>query len=142
MFGEWLNEELKKRGLSQYAFGKMIDVPPTHINHLINGRRKPSAEMLETIAKGLKLPQEEIYRRAGILPQAPPKSEQKEMLNYLFDRFPEKEKKDLLTYMRIKLMMLEEEKTKNASKRYLKLTQQDTMQAHLKGSPVDKLLSR
>ncbi len=27
-------------------------------------------------------------------------------------------------------------------KRYLKLTQQDTMQAHLKGSPVDKLLSR
>lgn len=26
-------------------------------------------------------------------------------------------------------------------KRYLKLTQQDTMQAHLKGSPVDKLLS-
>jgi len=115
MFGEWLNEELKKRGLSQYAFGKMIDVTPTHINHLINGRRKPSAEMLEAIAKGLKLPQEEVYRKAGILPQVPPKSEQKERLNYLFDQFSEKEKEDLLTYMRIKLAMFEEE-TKRASK--------------------------
>lgn len=45
--------------------------------------------------------------RAGILPA---KSEQKEELLFLFDKLPEKE--DLLKYIRIKLMMVEEEAKK------------------------------
>lgn len=116
MFGEWLKEELENRGISQYAFGKMIGVTSTHINHLINNRRKPSADMLESIARGLHLPQEEVFRRAGILPPISPKSEQKEKLIYLFDQFPENEKEDLLTYMEIKLMMLEDERVKKEKK--------------------------
>ena len=106
VFGEWLKRELEERKLSQYALAKMIGVTPTHINHIINHRRKPSAEMLKAISRGLKLPVEEVYRRAGILSPVSENTKQKEELIYLFDQFPDNEKSDLITYMQIKLTML------------------------------------
>jgi hypothetical protein len=51
------------------------------------------------------------------LPPLPETTEQHQELTYLFDKFPEDEQKDLLSYMRIKLEMLEREgKIKNTSK--------------------------
>ena len=109
MFGEWLDEELKSRGLSQYALGKSIGVTPTHINHIIHGRRKPSAEMLKAIAGGLKLPVQFVYRQAGILSQESEMTATRERLNYLFDKFPDSEKEELLTYMELKLEILKKQ---------------------------------
>jgi len=114
MFGDWLKRELKERNISQYALAKKIDVTPTHINHIINHRRKPSADMLKAIAKGLQLPVEEIYRRAGILKPVTENTKQTEELLYLFDQFPDNEKADLITYMRIKLAMLEKQIKKSS----------------------------
>jgi hypothetical protein len=47
----------------------------------------------------------DVLEIAKIIPPRLNKSPQIEELNYLFSQFPEKEKEDLLTYMRIKLMM-------------------------------------
>lgn len=116
MFKDWLIEEINKRKWSQADLAKKAGVARATISNLLNEVRNPGTDLIIAIANALDYPPEFVFRKADILPPIQESTEQVEELNYLFDKFPESEKGALLKYMRIKLMMIEEEKTKKASR--------------------------
>ena len=68
-FSEWLNKEMISRGYSQASLSKAVNVSDAHINHIVHGRRNPGPELCEGIAHAFKMPPEDVFRIAGLLPQ-------------------------------------------------------------------------
>ncbi|MBR6549565.1 MAG: helix-turn-helix transcriptional regulator [Clostridia bacterium] len=48
-----IKEARLRNALSQEQLAELVDVTPTHIKHLESGHRKPSVELLFTLAKQL-----------------------------------------------------------------------------------------
>ncbi len=68
-FNDWLVREMGKRGWSQSDLARSSDLNRAVINKLLNGQTLPRPSTLESIARALKLPVEQIYRVAGLLPE-------------------------------------------------------------------------
>lgn len=105
----------EKGNMSQTELAHRSGLSKQAISVLIKGGSDPLVSTLIALSRGLKTPPEKLFREADIFPKIKINEEQKEKLIFLFSQFPEKEKEDLLIYMEIKLMILEEE-TKKASK--------------------------
>ena len=60
------NSRLSLRGLSERA-----GISNPYLSQIERGLRKPSAEILQGIAKGLRISAETLYERAGLLEQRP-----------------------------------------------------------------------
>ena len=113
----WLIKMMAENGsMSQTELAHRSGLSKQAISVLIKGGSDPLVSTLISLSKGLKIPPEKLFREAGIFPGVAVNKEQKEELIYLFDKFPEEEKEDLLTYMRIKLMMFEDERIKKEKK--------------------------
>ena len=106
-FREWFISQMVEKDLKQADIMRMTGLTRSAISQLANGIISPSSETCGKLAKALKLPVEEVYRKAGILKPVAKQTAQTEELLYLFEQFPDDEKADLITYMRIKLAMLE-----------------------------------
>jgi transcriptional regulator with XRE-family HTH domain len=69
-FGEVLRELREKRGLTVNQLGIYSGVSPALISKIENGKRgTPKPETLEKLAKGLKIPYEELMILAGHIPK-------------------------------------------------------------------------
>lgn len=68
-FAKWLVSELDKRDLSRSELARLSGLAPGTISNIINGQRGRSNRSLSAIARALKLPDETIFRVAGILPK-------------------------------------------------------------------------
>jgi transcriptional regulator with XRE-family HTH domain len=75
-FSPWLENELKKRGLSHNEIARRSRLSQTQISNVILGNRKPGAVFCIKVANGLDLPPVAVLKLAGILPpdsqDAPP----------------------------------------------------------------------
>jgi transcriptional regulator with XRE-family HTH domain len=68
-FSEWLTDELRKRGWSQADLARAANIHRQVVSTYINGRRsKPDEDVLRSIARAFKMPPEEVFRAAGLLP--------------------------------------------------------------------------
>lgn len=105
---DFIQQELKKREWSQADLARRSGMTTGGISMLLTQTRKPSPDTLTILAKVFNYPPEKLFVIAGLLPQGLESSAQKEELLHLFDQLPEKEKKDLLKYIRINLAMLEQ----------------------------------
>ena len=90
----WLANELIIRGWSQSKLAKLAGVSKTAISDAISGKNPPKFDVCVAIAKALRLPPEEVLRKAGLLPkQSSNVTEDQERLLYLFNNLtPEKQK--------------------------------------------------
>ena len=77
VFSSWLNAEMGKASLNQSELAKRANINQAAVSRLLAGTTTPSAETCNAIAKALKLPPEQVYRAAGLLP---PKSEHDELV--------------------------------------------------------------
>src|SRR5688572_12112390 len=66
-FGNWLLLELEKRGMSQSDLARAGGVSRAAVSEAISGRRKVGKDLAKGIAKGLDLPEEQVFREAGLL---------------------------------------------------------------------------
>ena len=67
-FSSWLQNELEKRGWSQADLARMSGLNRQVISTYINRQRtKPDSEMLNAIARALRLPSRVVFEAAGIL---------------------------------------------------------------------------
>ncbi len=105
---DFIQQELKKRGWSQADLARRSGMTTGGISMLLTQTRKPSPDTLNILAKVFNYPPEKLFIIAGLLPKESEASSQKEELLYLFDQLPEKERSDLLKYIRINLAMLEQ----------------------------------
>lgn len=72
-FGDWLIEQLRIRNISQAELARVSGVSKGTVSNLINGTKGAGQDSLTAIARALRLPPEEVFRRAGILPPLPNK---------------------------------------------------------------------
>lgn len=76
--GEFLREQRRQARLSLRQLAEAAGVSNPYLSQIERGLRKPSAEILQQIAKGLRISAETLYVQAGILserdaePTAPP----------------------------------------------------------------------
>jgi transcriptional regulator with XRE-family HTH domain len=70
-FNDWLIKEMSKRGWSQSDLARSSELNRAVINKLLNGQTLPRPSTLESIARAFKVPVEQVFRVAGLLPDIP-----------------------------------------------------------------------
>ncbi|WP_050760945.1 helix-turn-helix domain-containing protein [Aeromicrobium marinum] len=65
--GEYLREQRRQAQLSLRQLSEAADVSNPYLSQIERGLRRPSAEVLQQIAKALRISAESLYVRAGIL---------------------------------------------------------------------------
>ena len=67
-FGDWLVDELGKRGWSYNEMGRRSGLTHAIVSMVINGKTNPGTSFCTAIATALGIPHVEVFRRAGLLP--------------------------------------------------------------------------
>ena len=65
--GEFIREQREQAEVSVRQLATLAGVSNPYLSQIERGLRKPSAEILQQIAKGLQISAEQLYVRAGIL---------------------------------------------------------------------------
>lgn len=65
--GEYLKEQRTNAKLSLRQLAEVAGVSNPYLSQIERGLRKPSAEVLNQLAKGLRISAEALYERAGLL---------------------------------------------------------------------------
>ncbi len=65
--GEFIREQRQQGQVSLRQLARLAGVSNPYLSQIERGMRKPSAEILQQIAKGLRISAEQLYVRAGIL---------------------------------------------------------------------------
>lgn len=65
--GQFIREQRKNSRLTLRKLSEVAGVSFPYLSQIERGLRKPSAEMLQAIAKGLRISAETLYVQAGIL---------------------------------------------------------------------------
>ncbi|MCX6540668.1 MAG: helix-turn-helix transcriptional regulator [Actinobacteria bacterium] len=66
--GEFIRNQRETARMSVRGLADVASVSNTYLSQIERGLRRPSAEILQQIAKALKISVESLYVRAGILP--------------------------------------------------------------------------
>jgi transcriptional regulator with XRE-family HTH domain len=67
--GDFIREQREQAQVSVRQLSRLAGVSNPYLSQIERGLRKPSAEILQQIAKGLRISAEQLYLRAGILEQ-------------------------------------------------------------------------
>jgi transcriptional regulator with XRE-family HTH domain len=65
--GEFIREQRRRDRLSLRKLCELAGISNPYLSQIERGLRKPSAEILQAIARGLRISAETLYVRAGIL---------------------------------------------------------------------------
>jgi len=65
--GEFIREQREQAHVSLRQLSRLAGVSNPYLSQIERGLRKPSADILQQIAKGLRISAEQLYVRAGIL---------------------------------------------------------------------------
>lgn len=65
--GEYLHDQRRQAQMSLRQLAEKADVSNPYLSQIERGLRRPSAEVLQQIAKALRISAESLYVRAGIL---------------------------------------------------------------------------
>lgn len=65
--GEYLRSQRQQAQMSLRQLAELADVSNPYLSQIERGLRRPSAEVLQQIAKALRISAESLYVRAGIL---------------------------------------------------------------------------
>jgi transcriptional regulator with XRE-family HTH domain len=102
-FPEWLQNELDKRDWRQIDLARRSGIYPNYITFLIIGKIRPGPKFCRPIAHALDLPQEVVFRQAGLLSPLPYEySTYTEWIN-IFSQLSEDNQQELIEFARIKL---------------------------------------
>lgn len=107
-FAEWLQGEIDKRGWSQSDCARACDLNRAVINKLLNGKCKPQPVTLSAIARGFKMPVEQVYRAAGLLPASLDGDEASQEVLHIFRSLQSPQRK-ATAIMLLKALVAEEE---------------------------------
>ena len=67
--GDYIREQRSASDISLRQLAKLAGVSNPYLSQIERGLRRPSAEILQQIAKGLRISAEALYVQAGILDQ-------------------------------------------------------------------------
>lgn len=70
-FAEWLEGEIQKRGWRAADLAREARIGRPTLSHILSGIRNAGPDVALAIARALDLPPEQVFRKAGILPELP-----------------------------------------------------------------------
>lgn len=92
-FSQWLLKELESREWSQIELSRRSGVSQAQITRVLSGERGIGEKALSAIAKALKLPPEQVFRAAGVLPKKADSDEWIEQMNHKISLIPQSARK-------------------------------------------------
>ncbi len=78
--GEFIRDQRRQASLSLRKLSDLAGISNPYLSQIERGLRKPSAEILQSIARALRISAETLYVRAGILEEPPEKDLEAEIL--------------------------------------------------------------
>jgi transcriptional regulator with XRE-family HTH domain len=99
-FADWLQQTLDERGMNQLDLAKVAEVGSGSISDVISGRRKVGRNLATAIAKGLKLPPEFVFQKAGFLPPDKEHSDEINQILHEIEGMSKEEQEEILSYIR------------------------------------------
>ena len=69
--GDFIRDQRRNARLSLRKLSELAGISNPYLSQIERGLRKPSAEILQSIARGLRISAETLYVRAGILEERP-----------------------------------------------------------------------
>ncbi len=84
MFTAWLREELEKREWSQNELARRAGLTSASVSYVLNELRGPGPEFCQAIAQALRLPEEFVFRQAGLLAPVPPDAQVGPLVEWLY----------------------------------------------------------
>mgnify|MGYP006307225799 CR=1 FL=1 len=101
-FGEWLEKEIDKRGWTMSELARRCDVSHPAISRVVSGERGAGPELCRAIAHAFDMPEEKIFRIAGLLSQLPAPEEDFPFAEVLalMQNLPPAERREILEYIR------------------------------------------
>ena len=106
-FPEWLLAELEKRSMTQAELARKSGVTPPQISRILSGTRGTEGKTLSAFAHALKLPPEEVYRAAGLLPPEPAETKLARQITHITSQLPPEEQQGLLEFAKLRLRLSE-----------------------------------
>jgi transcriptional regulator with XRE-family HTH domain len=73
--GEFIREQRRITHLSLRKLSELAGISNPYLSQIERGMRRPSAEILQQIARALEISSETLYVRAGILEERPPNTD-------------------------------------------------------------------
>ncbi len=70
-FGKWLQKEIDERGWPMSELARRAEVSHTAISRVVSGERGAGPELCRAIAHALEMPEERVFRVAGLLSELP-----------------------------------------------------------------------
>ncbi len=67
-FRDWLQDEMNKRDISQAELSRLTGITPAQISRIMSDSRGVGEKTIRSIADGLRIPIDEVFRAAGLLP--------------------------------------------------------------------------
>jgi transcriptional regulator with XRE-family HTH domain len=114
-FSSWLLRELKVRDMSQSDLARIAGLGSGTISNIVSGNRKVGQETLAKIARALRVPDETVFRAAGLLPPVSEIDELKAQMLDLTADMSREEQREVLEYLRMKRRLREEREQEQQS---------------------------
>lgn len=109
-FSEWLAAEMQKREMSQSDLARASNLKRATVSNVLNRVRQPGTYVLKALAKGLDMPLDLVYQKAGLLPARTGPSELELRWRHIFENASEQERTELLERAEIELARLLEKR--------------------------------
>jgi transcriptional regulator with XRE-family HTH domain len=116
-FGKWLENQLEERGFTQSELARRARLTQSSISLVISGARQPGPDLVSAVARGLKLPPEQVYRAAGLLPPARDADPLTEEGIHILGQLEGEDKEEAIRQLRLRLEVAEKRGEYNARKR-------------------------
>ena len=110
-FNDWLMREMSKREWSQSDLARSSELNRAVINKLLNGQTLPRPATLEAIARAFKIPVEQVFRVAGLLPEIPEHESFLEEVMHHIRQIQDPQRKSTLLLL-VKALYSEEERNR------------------------------
>ena len=112
-FGEWLLNELREKEISQSELSRRTGISTGAISDVISGRRNVGPDIARRVAEALRVPVEESYRAAGLLPDVPMDTDQDKWIRRVSKLLEEvKDERDQKTILAMIDAMVPKKKSK------------------------------
>ncbi len=112
-FVDWLDDELRARDWTRAELARRAGINESSLSLIYSGGREPGRKICDGIAKAFKLPSDNVYRIAGILPMKPNNDETVTEIVHIYHLLNEDNKDDLLDYAKNRLSKQERGDKKN-----------------------------
>ena len=87
-FSAWLQKQLDDREWRPTELARRANMSDAAVSRIMRGERKADPDSLIAIAKALKIPAEQVFRAAGILPPTHEEDEWVEEMNHKLKLIP------------------------------------------------------